>query len=120
VLFPAAGAEHGRDPPSSCFAAKFGLFDATARDREWTSLAVAVPISLLTLFSIFKIWIAVFWRPRDVAIEAAAGPPARAPLLMLAPTAARRPHPADRRRRRAVVPLQPARRRRPRRPRALP
>ena len=41
-------------PPFSGFAAKFGLFDATARDREWTILAVAVLVSLLTLFSIAK------------------------------------------------------------------
>jgi multicomponent Na+:H+ antiporter subunit D len=74
-------------PPFSGFAAKFGLFDATARDREWTILAVAVLVSLLTLFSIFKIWIAVFWRPRNVTIEPAAGPTTRPPMLMLAPTA---------------------------------
>ena len=52
-------------PPFSGFAAKFGLFDATARSGQWTILAVAVLVSLLTLFSIFKIWIAVFWSPRD-------------------------------------------------------
>jgi multicomponent Na+:H+ antiporter subunit D len=53
-------------PPFSGFASKFGLFDATARSRDWTILAVAVVVSLLTLFSIFKVWIAVFWAPRDV------------------------------------------------------
>ena len=52
-------------PPFSGFAAKFGLFDATARVHQWPILAIAVLVSLLTLFSIFKIWIAVFWRPRD-------------------------------------------------------
>ena len=38
-------------PPFSGFAAKFGLFDATAESHEWTILAVAVLVSLLTLFS---------------------------------------------------------------------
>jgi multicomponent Na+:H+ antiporter subunit D len=72
-------------PPFSGFAAKFGLFDATARDREWTILAVAVVVSLLTLFSLAKIWVAVFWRPRDPTGEVVRAP--RAPLLMLTPTA---------------------------------
>ncbi len=56
-------------PPFSGFASKFGLFDATAGSRQWTILAVAVVVSVLTLFSIFKVWIAVFWAPRDVATE---------------------------------------------------
>ena len=71
-------------PPFSGFAAKFGLFDATARSHEWTILAIAVLVSLLTLFSIFKIWIAVFWRPREAAV---ATPVRRAPALMVVPTA---------------------------------
>jgi multicomponent Na+:H+ antiporter subunit D len=72
-------------PPFSGFAAKFGLFQATARAHEWTILAVAVLVSLLTLFSIFKIWIAVFWRPRD---EGGVTPVRRrAPALMIVPTA---------------------------------
>jgi multicomponent Na+:H+ antiporter subunit D len=61
-------------PPFSGFAAKFGLFAATAAEDQWTILAVAVLVSLLTLFSIFKIWIAVFWAPRDATGE---GTPAR-------------------------------------------
>ena len=72
-------------PPFSGFAAKFGLFDATARAHEWAILAVAVLVSLLTLFSIFKIWIAVFWRPRPK--HPAAIPLRRAPALMVVPTA---------------------------------
>jgi multicomponent Na+:H+ antiporter subunit D len=58
-------------PPFSGFAAKFGLFDATAQEGQWTILAVAVLVSLLTLFSIFKIWIAVFWAPREAPAEPA-------------------------------------------------
>lgn len=85
-------------PPFSGFAAKFALFDATARSSEWEILAVAVLVSLLTLFSIFKIWVAVFWSPAmHGAVGAVTDAPdesgstsARhrpAPLLMLVPTA---------------------------------
>ena len=58
-------------PPFSGFAAKFGLFDATAREGQWTILGVAVLVSLLTLFSIFKIWIAVFWAPGETSPDPA-------------------------------------------------
>jgi multicomponent Na+:H+ antiporter subunit D len=58
-------------PPFSGFASKFGLFDATARSSNWTILGVAVVVSLLTLFSVFKIWISVFWSPRNSAAEPA-------------------------------------------------
>ena len=74
-------------PPFSGFAAKFGLFDATARSREWEILAVAVLVSLLTLFSVFKVWIAVFWSPPDLGLAAEAPARRPAPMLMLAPTA---------------------------------
>ena len=52
-------------PPFSGFVAKFGLFDATARSSEWAILAVGVMVSLLTLFSIFKIWISRVLEPGD-------------------------------------------------------
>jgi multicomponent Na+:H+ antiporter subunit D len=87
-------------PPFSGFAAKFGLFAATARAGEWEVLAVAVLVSLLTLFSIFKVWIAVFWspaaktpdgrpidRPATPAPVGAAVQRLLAPLLMIVPTA---------------------------------
>jgi multicomponent Na+:H+ antiporter subunit D len=61
-------------PPFSGFAAKFGLFDATAREEQWPILAVAVLVSLLTLFSIFKIWIGVFWAPREASPDPADEP----------------------------------------------
>ena len=77
-------------PPFSGFVAKFGLFDATARSSEWAILAVGVMVSLLTLFSIFKIWVSVFWSPSIGAAErddAPAKAPRRLPRLMLVPTA---------------------------------
>jgi multicomponent Na+:H+ antiporter subunit D len=80
-------------PPFSGFVAKFGLFDATARQGEWPVLAVAVLVSLLTLFSVFKVWTGVFWAPADADVEHAVAVPSRArsrlggPALMVVPTA---------------------------------
>ena len=55
-------------------------------------MAVALLVSLLTLYSLMKIWISVFWSP---ATEPLASPPDRShgehlggPLLMVVPTAA--------------------------------
>ena len=51
-------------------------------------MGVALVVSLLTLFSMMRIWMGVFWSPRE---EGAPGPPegalARRPVLMVAPTA---------------------------------
>ena len=77
-------------PPFSGFVAKFGLFDATARQDQWAMLAVGVTVSLLTLFSMFKVWVGVFWSPvhasgtRPVSARRGWLP---APALMIAPTA---------------------------------
>ena len=79
-------------PPLSGFIAKFALVDAAASSSSYAVMAVALVVSLLTLYSLMKIWIAVFWSP---ATEPLASPPDRAqgehlggPLLMVAPTAA--------------------------------
>ena len=73
-------------PPMSGFAAKFALLDSVAASREWWILGVALTVSLLTLFSIAKIWIGVFWARRDPDEAAPAGAGRRPPLLMTAPT----------------------------------
>jgi multicomponent Na+:H+ antiporter subunit D len=74
-------------PPMSGFAAKFALFDSVVAAREWWILAVAVAVSLLTLFSIAKIWIGVFWA-QPAPDEAPVDPrPPRPPALMVAPSA---------------------------------
>jgi len=77
-------------PPFSGFVAKFGLFDATARQNQWAMLAIGVAVSLLTLFSMFKVWVGVFWAP--ISTTGARPMPEHrgwlpAPALMLAPTA---------------------------------
>ena len=48
-------------PPFSGFVAKFSLVDSTAAAEQWAILGVGVVVSLLTLFSMAKIWIGVFW-----------------------------------------------------------
>jgi multicomponent Na+:H+ antiporter subunit D len=79
-------------PPFSGFVAKFGLFDATAREDRWPVFAVGLLVSLLTLFSIFKVWTEVFWEPAEhpedsVRRRGPAGPRLGAPAMMLVPTA---------------------------------
>lgn len=48
-------------PPLSGFFAKFGLLQAAAADGAYLSLAIAVLVGLLTLFSMLKIWRGKFW-----------------------------------------------------------
>ena len=64
-------------PPMLGFAAKFALFDSVAESSEWWILGVAVTVALLTLFSIAKIWIGVFWAQSDPEPGPAAGGPVR-------------------------------------------
>ena len=52
-------------PPLSGFVSKFSLMTAITDDRRWWVLGVVVVVSLLTLFSMMKIWVGVFWRPVD-------------------------------------------------------
>ena len=54
-------------PPFSGFVAKLGLFEATAGAGEWAVFATSVVVAFLTLFSMFKIWITVFWRPVEAS-----------------------------------------------------
>ena len=76
-------------PPFSGFASKFSLFDAVVDDQVWWVLVVGVVVSLLTLFSMAKIWVGVFWAPPERGHadtpEVATG--LGAPALMVAPAA---------------------------------
>ncbi len=55
-------------------------------------MAVSLVVSLLTLYSLMKVWIAVFWSPAREPVAGARlsrpGEPLGGPLLMVAPTAA--------------------------------
>jgi multicomponent Na+:H+ antiporter subunit D len=76
-------------PPLSGFAAKFSMMAATVARGEWWVLAVMIVVSVLTLVSMMKIWVEVFWAP---ATEGDGIPPSRdkwsaGPGLMVVPAA---------------------------------
>lgn len=48
-------------PPSPGFAGKFSLIDAGVSAEQWLIVAVALVVSLLTLFSVTKVWSGAFW-----------------------------------------------------------
>ena len=111
-------------PPLSGFVAKFALVDAAADSSAYAVMAVALVVSLLTLYSLMKIWISVFWSPATEPLgsppdQPAEGEPLGGPLLMVLPTAALALATMGiGARRRAAVRLQRARRGRPARPAA--
>jgi multicomponent Na+:H+ antiporter subunit D len=83
VLFLVPALSLAGIPPLSGFVAKFALVEAGIRDGQWAVVAVSLLVSLLTLFSMTKIWAGAFWG------EVAPAPPGRRlPVLMVAPTAA--------------------------------
>ncbi len=51
-------------PPFSGFWAKFTLIKAGLETEEYAVVAVALGVSVLTLFSMTKIWAEVFWKPQ--------------------------------------------------------
>jgi multicomponent Na+:H+ antiporter subunit D len=60
-------------PPFSGFVAKLGLVDAGIASEAWTITAVSLAVSLMTLYSMTKIWAGIFWGEPDET-------PARAPV----------------------------------------
>ena len=77
-------------PPLSGFIPKFSLAEAGVAEHRYAIVGVSLAVSLLTLFSMMKIWIGVFWSP---ALEAPAGRPHAVgrfggPALMILPTSA--------------------------------
>ncbi|MDQ7994142.1 MAG: proton-conducting transporter membrane subunit, partial [Propionicimonas sp.] len=77
-------------PPLSGFVAKFALVSAGTEERSWMIVVVGILVSLLTLFSMMKIWSGVFWSPADEAPDVAPHAVGRlgGPALMVLPTAA--------------------------------
>ena len=62
-------------PPFSGFVAKLALVQAGFGIREWAVVAVSLLVSLLTLFSMLKIWNGAFWGADDGAPVAAGRKP---------------------------------------------
>jgi multicomponent Na+:H+ antiporter subunit D len=76
-------------PPLSGFVSKFALIDAGISQREFAIVAVSLVVSLLTLFSMVRIWMGAFWSPPEEEAAPRKVPVSRGggPWLMVAPTA---------------------------------
>jgi len=72
-------------PPLSGFWAKLVLVRAALDAEEWVVTGVALAVSLLTLFSMVKIWSETYWK--DAPADAPAGP-TRLPALVVGSIAA--------------------------------
>jgi len=90
VLFLVPALSLAGIPPLSGFVPKVGLVDAGLALDSYAIVAVSLLVSLLTLFSLIKIWASAFWNPVSQAPEDAGHAVGRlgGPLLMVAPTAA--------------------------------
>lgn len=90
VMFLVAALSLAGVPPLSGFVSKFALVDAGVAERHFAIVAVSLVVSLLTLFSMSRIWMGAFWSPPEAGTGSApVGPTARrGPALMVAPTAA--------------------------------
>ncbi len=73
-------------PPSSGFAGKFALLDAGVASSAWVITTVALVVSLLTLFSMTKIWAGVFWGDPESAPPLNEGRTNGGPSLMVLAT----------------------------------
>jgi multicomponent Na+:H+ antiporter subunit D len=83
VLFLLSALSLAGIPPFSGFVAKLALVEAGVSGGRWAVVAVSLLVSLLTLFSMTKIWAGAFWGE----VEPAA-PGRQLPALMVAPTVA--------------------------------
>lgn len=73
-------------PPLSGFWGKFMLARAGFENGNYMLVGVSLFVSLITLFSMTKIWNEVFWKPRPKTVPAPVVPPQRLlylPLLLL-------------------------------------
>ena len=73
-------------PPFSGFWAKFALVRAGLEAGQYVIIAVALGVSVLTLFSMTKIWAAAFWKPRPAETQPQPALVGRERLLFLLPT----------------------------------
>ena len=91
VLFAVPALSLAGLPPFSGFVAKLALVQAGLELERYVVVAVSLAVSLLTLFSMTKIWAGVFWgTPHEEPPVVAARGDGRlsAPRLMAVPTAA--------------------------------
>ncbi len=75
-------------PPLSGFWAKFILIQASLETGAYAAAAVALVVGLLTVYSMTKIWIAVFWEPAPANGPRNGNPaPVAMPLPLVLPVA---------------------------------
>ncbi|MFW5942682.1 MAG: Na+/H+ antiporter subunit D [bacterium] len=73
VLFLVAALSLAGIPPFSGFFSKLALLSSALEQGEYAIAAVSLIVSLLTLFSMTKIWNQVFWKKRPGGAPAAPG-----------------------------------------------
>ena len=74
ALFLVAALSLAGIPPFSGFFSKLTLLSSALEQESYAIAAVSLAVSLLTLFSMTKIWTEVFWKPRPTATEPASPP----------------------------------------------
>ena len=77
-------------PPFSGFVSKFALIDAGIAEDQFAVVGVSLVVSLLTLFSMVRIWAGAFWSPAEdpsFAVPTRQVGPGGGPRLMVVPTA---------------------------------
>jgi multicomponent Na+:H+ antiporter subunit D len=89
VLFLVPALSLAGIPPLSGFLPKFALVDAGLAADQPGIVAVSLVVSLLTVFSLMKIWAGVFWNPADEEPDVLPYEAGRlgGPALMVLPTA---------------------------------
>jgi multicomponent Na+:H+ antiporter subunit D len=72
-------------PPLSGFWGKMVLVKAGLEAEAYVVTAVALAVSLLTLYSMTKLWNEAFWKPRPVEASGSPAAPASVPATLLGP-----------------------------------
>jgi multicomponent Na+:H+ antiporter subunit D len=85
ILFILSAMSLAGVPPLSGFFAKFTLILAGIQLESWWIVGVALGVSLLTLYSMTKIWAYVFWKPAPEPLPDLNPMPKRTWLVFLLP-----------------------------------
>ncbi len=76
-------------PPLSGFVSKFALVEAGMAEQQYAVVGISLLVSLLTVFSMMRIWSGAFWSPPEEPAPRSSSQGLRAqPRLMVATTAA--------------------------------
>jgi multicomponent Na+:H+ antiporter subunit D len=77
-------------PPFSGFVSKFALIEAGVVDDHYAVIGVGLVVSLLTVFSMMRIWMGAFWSPPEdeTIVDRVIPNRAGGPVMMVLPTIA--------------------------------